>query len=131
MKKLNLLVLLLSFSVSLNLFAAPTWIAICNDGQNIQYNQTQNGTGFLYMKVKADNGQVSTYQMARLNQSFYNGIAICGSVVGNGNTNNGGPITELCINKDRKTVYVKYHHPYEGGEVKSGVFCSANVRINQ
>ena len=119
----------LSFLTSGSVFA-KTWIATCTDGKNIQYNQTENGTGFMYMKVKDSSGNYSIYQMARLEQTFSNGTAICGTVLENGTGNSGKPITQLCANKSRKTIYVKYKHPYDSSQpVKSGVFCKAKVVI--
>ncbi len=111
---------------------AATWIAVCNDGKNIQYNQTLDGNGFLYMKVTDQNGASHTYQIAKLEQSFYNKIAVCGSVLENGTgsaATGGHPITQICANKDRKNIYVKYKHPYEDKPFESGVYCAADVTI--
>jgi hypothetical protein len=111
---------------------AATWIAICNDGQNIQYNQTLNGSGLLYMKAKDSKGRMHTWQIAKMEQTFYNGTAICGSVLENGRGNaatGGHPITQVCANKSRKTIYVKYKHPYEKKDFQSGVFCKAKVTV--
>ena len=110
--------------------SAKTWIGICNDGQNIQYNQTENGNGFLYMKVKDARGSSHTYQIARLKQTFKNSVAICGTVIKNGTGSQGLPITQVCMNRSRKNIYVKYKHPYEANRaIKSGTFCGARVRI--
>lgn len=111
---------------------AATWIATCNDGKNIQYNQTLKGAGLLYMKVKDSHGKYHTWQIAKLKQTFYNGIAICGTVTGNGYGNAAtghNPITQICANKSRKNIYVKYKHPYVVKPFESGVYCSANVVI--
>jgi hypothetical protein len=104
---------------------AATWIAICNDGKNIQYNQTVGGNGFLYMKT--DKG---IYQVARLTQTFMNGIAICGAVVGNSPGPN--PITQVCANMDRKIIYLKYQNPTVPNPPieDAGTFCTATVRIS-
>lgn len=123
---------LLAFCMSItlsSLASAKTWIAVCNDGKNIQYNQTENGNGFLYMKVK--NGvKTHIYQVAKLNQTFNNGVAICGTVIENGTGNQGHPITQVCANKSRKTIYVKYKHPYDASRPwESGVFCRARVVV--
>ena len=126
MKKL--LVTLL-FLTSYCAFSA-TWVGICNDGKNIQYNQTEEGRGILYMKVKDDQGRYSTYQMGVLEQTFENGISICGTFVGNANGSFGGPMTQLCMNRSRNIIYVKYQHPYQDQPMKSGVFCNAQVFIN-
>ncbi|HEY4943013.1 MAG TPA: hypothetical protein VII56_16410 [Rhizomicrobium sp.] len=104
---------------------AATWIATCNDGKNIQYNQTVSGNGFLYMKT--DKG---IYQVSRLTQTFLNGIAICGSV--NGNSTGPFPITQICANKDRKIIYLKYQNPTLPSPPieDAGTFCTADVRIS-
>lgn len=86
---------------------------------------------FLYMKVKDSSGRLHTYQMARLTQTFNNGVAICGTVLENGYGNSQEPIIQVCANKSRKTIYVKYKHPYDSSKkIASGVFCSAKVWIN-
>ena len=127
--KLKSLLLALTVMVSGSAFAR-TWIAVCKDGKNIQYNQNENGTGFLYMKVKDSNGRMSTYQVARLKKTFDNGVAICGTVLQNGTGNTGTPITQICANRSRGTIYVKYKHPYDASQpMKSGVYCSANVYV--
>jgi hypothetical protein len=111
---------------------AETWIAICNDGKNLQYNQRLNGGGFLYMKVEDAQGKSHTYQIARLQQTFYNRTAICGSVIGNGKgspATGGHPITQICANKSRENIYVKYKHPTEDRPFASGVYCQATVRV--
>lgn len=116
-------------AVSAQAAAAETWIAICNDGQGIQYNQTIDGGGFMYMNVDMDDGSRSTYQIARLEQTFYNGTAVCGAVTGNGVGDDGTPITQLCANQSRNIIYVRYKHPYEDRPMVSGVFCTANVMV--
>lgn len=103
--------------------SAATWVAICSDGQNIQYNQTVGGAGFLYMKTP-----LGIYQVARLNQTFFNSIAICGAVVGN---SSGAPITQVCANMDRKIIYLKYQNPTVAGSpiVDAGTYCKATVVV--
>lgn len=108
---------------------AETWIGRCTDGKPIQYNQSIDGNGFLYMTVRMDDGSSATYQMAPLQQTFFNGTAVCGTVPGNGVGNTGEPITELCMNKSRNIIYVKYKHPYENRPVTSGTFCTARVDV--
>ena len=105
--------------------SAATWVAICSDGKNIQYNQTVGGNGFLYMKTS-----VGTYQTARLSQTFYNGTAICGAVVGN-TAAGAPPITQVCANQARKIIYLKYQNPTVAGAPvqDAGTFCAANVSI--
>ncbi len=126
-----LIVISIVLMASSSLAYAKTWIAICNDGKNIQYNQTVNANGFLYMKTKDSNGRYHTYQIARLKQTFYNGIAICGTVLKNGTGITGNPITQVCANKSRRNIYIKYKHPYiRNRPWESGVYCSATVSVN-
>ena len=123
--------ILLALVTSSPAFAA-TWVATCTDGKNIQYNQTLNGNGFLYMKVRDRDGRNHTWQIARLKQSFYNQTAICGAVLENGTGNaatGSHPITQVCANKSRKNIYVKYKHPYEVKSFESGVYCAADVEV--
>ena len=126
MKHFLLFVLFMSFS---SLGFSKTWIAICQDGKNIQYNQSESGTGFLYMKVKDKNNKTSIYQMARLKKTFFNNTAICGTVIQNGQGRSGQPITQLCMNKSRRMIYVKYKHPNGNEQTKSGVYCRARIIV--
>jgi len=103
---------------------AATWVAICSDGKNVQYNQTIGGTGFLYLKT--DTG---IYQTARLSQTFFNRTAVCGAVYGNAPAG-AEPITQVCINKSSKTIYLKYQPPTPGSSVVgAGTFCPATVTV--
>jgi len=122
---------LLAFGISSAAHSA-TWIASCSDGKNIQYNQTINGNGLLYMKVRGDKGRMHTWQIAKMQQTFYNGTAVCGSVLKNGRGNaatGNNPITQVCANKSRKTIYLKYKHPYEVRPFDSGVYCKATITV--
>jgi len=110
--------------------SAETWIAICTDGQNLQYNQTVGGNGFLYLKGK--NQPSGGLQIARLQQTFYNGTAICGTVPGNGTgsaATGGHPITQLCANRSRNIIYILYKHPYEDRPFEDTVYCDARVDV--
>jgi hypothetical protein len=110
--------------------AAETWIAVCNDGKNFQYNQTVDGNGFLYLK--GEDQASGGYQIAPLYQTFYNGTAICGTVRGNGTgtaATGGNPITQICANRSRNTIYMKYKHPTEDRPFDSAVYCSATVEV--
>jgi hypothetical protein len=103
---------------------AATWVAVCTDGKNVQYNQTIGGTGFLYLKT--DNG---IYQTARLVQTFYNKAAVCGAVHGNV-ADTAEPMTQVCINKSNKIIYLKYQNPAPGSSVVgAGTFCTATVTV--
>lgn len=110
--------------------AAETWIAICNDGQNLQYNQTVDGNGFLYLKgIDQPSGG---FQIARLQQTFFNGTAICGTIRGNGTgsaATGGNPITQICANRSRNNIYIKYKHPTEDRPFDSSVYCEARVEV--
>ncbi len=105
---------------------AATWVAICTDGKNVQYNQTIGGTGFLYLTT--DKG---TYQTARLVQTFYNGTAVCGAVHGNA-PDGAEPITQVCTNKSRGIIYLKYQNPTRPGSSvqDAGTFCKATVSLH-
>ena len=104
---------------------ATTWVAVCNDGKPVQYNQTVGGVGFLYLKTDKD-----IYQTARLSQTFFNGEAICGTVQANAPAG-AEPITQVCMNKSRQIIYLKYKNPSVAGSAvqDAGVFCKATVTI--
>ena len=125
-----LLFSLFLFSVNLN---AGTWIASCNDGKNIQYNQIMGGSGYLYMKVLDQSGLSHTYQVARLKETFYNGWAICGTVTRNGEGTalaGSRPITQVCANKSRGVIYLKYKDPTNPAkEIETGQYCTASITI--
>lgn len=101
---------------------ATTWVATCNDGKNLQYVQTLKGDGYLYLMVNKE-----LYQTARLSQTVEGEATICGAVQSNvqGGTN---PLTQVCINKSRQTISLKYQDPHAAGGVKDvGDFCAATV----
>jgi len=104
---------------------AATWVAVCNDGKNVEYVQTVNGTGFLYLKTNKD-----TYQTARLSQTFFDETDICGTVVGSAPASS-DPITQICANKSRQVIHLRYKDPTRpGGALQDGgVFCPATVTI--
>jgi len=104
---------------------AATWVAVCNDGKNIQYVQTVNGVGFLYLKTVKD-----AFQTARLSQTSLDETTICGTVVASAPTNS-DPVTQICADKSRQNIYLKYKDPTRpGGAVQdAGVFCAATVTI--
>lgn len=104
---------------------ATTWVASCNDGKNIQYVQTVNGAGYLYLKTGAD-----YYQTARLSQTFASDSVVCGTVKGNA-TAGADPITQLCIDKSRLVISLKYVKPgTAAAEAKEAEnFCAATVTL--
>ena len=104
---------------------AATWVAVCTDGKNVQYNQTIGGTGFLYLKT--DKG---IYQTARLAQTFSNAIVVCGTVYANAPAG-AEPITQVCANKRRKIISLRYQDPTKPGSKlqDAGTFCAATVTV--
>ena len=104
---------------------AATWVAVCTDGKNLQYNQTIGGVGFIYLKT--DKG---IYQTARLAQTFFNKIVVCGTVYGNAPAG-AEPITQVCVNKNRKIIHLRYQDPTKPGTTiqDAGTFCSATVTV--
>jgi hypothetical protein len=129
MKKLTMLFVLVGMMVSTSAFA-ETWIGQCTDGQRLQFNQTVGGQGSIILKTEAQpRGGI---RVAKLNQTFRNNVAICGTVIGNGYGNAAtgkNPITQVCMNKSRRIIYLKYKHPYENRPFKSFVFCDASVVV--
>lgn len=111
---------------------AETWTATCMGAQHVQYQQMKDGPGKLIVQVESGDGSKHQWQIARLVQTFYNGTAICGEVLenGRGNPDTGQhPISQLCTNRSRKTIYVKYKDPLNKGPFKSGVYCKAFVKV--
>jgi hypothetical protein len=104
---------------------AATWTATCNDGKNVQYVQTIDGVGFLYLKTSKD-----FFQTARLAQTSFDGTTICGTVTANAPAD-AEPVTEVCANKSSQVITLKYKDP----DVKTstmhdeGTFCAATVTI--
>ena len=102
---------------------ATTWVATCNDGKDIQYVQTVNGAGYLYLKTAKD-----YFQTARLAQTSADDTVVCGAVQGNVAAG-AKPITEICINKSRQAITLKYGNPSGGAVQDAGVFCAATVTL--
>ena len=104
---------------------AATWVATCTDGKNIQYVQTEAGVGFLYLKTGRD-----FFQTARLSQTSFDGTTICGTVQANAPAG-AEPITQVCTNKSRQVIYLKYRDPSVPGSSvhDTGTFCAADVTI--
>ena len=109
---------------------AATWVAICTDGQNLQYNQTVGGNGFLYLKTTGGTIPGNGTQIAPLNQTFFNGIAICGAVPGNGTGAGGLPLSQVCANKSTGMIYIKWQSPTPGTTMKDAPFCKATVTVH-
>jgi hypothetical protein len=102
---------------------ATTWVATCNDGKNIQYVQTVNGAGYLYLKTSKD-----FYQTARLSQTFAGDTVVCGAVQSNSPAG-ADPVTQVCINKSQQTISIKYIGATGGGAQDAGEFCAATVML--
>ncbi|HEY0281158.1 MAG TPA: hypothetical protein VGC27_00875 [Rhizomicrobium sp.] len=104
---------------------AATWVATCTDGKNVQYNQTVGGAGFLYLKT-----DMGVYQVARLSQTHASRAAVCCTVYGNAPPG-AEPITQVCADKVRKVIHLKYQNPAKPGSsvVGAGTFCSATVTV--
>jgi len=101
--------------------SATTWVATCTDGKALQYVQTIKGDGFLYLMVNKE-----FYQTARLTQTVEGDTTICGAVLSN--TAAANPLTQVCINKSRQTISLKYQDPHAAGGLKDvGEFCAASV----
>ena len=100
---------------------ATTWVATCNDGKNLQYVQTVGGAGYLYLKTAKD-----YFQTARLSQTSAGDSVVCGAV-----RDNSAAVTEVCINKSRQTISLKYRNPgAPNAEAQdAGEFCAAAVTL--
>lgn len=109
---------------------AATWIARCNDGQHLQYNQTVGGGGILYLWTTDGVIPGTGTQMAVLTQTSINADTICGTVTGNPTLPGGAPLSQLCANKTKGIVTIKWQSPVPGSAVKEGLFCKANVSVN-
>ncbi len=104
---------------------ATTWVAVCNDGQHVQYNHTAGGPGLLYFSIAPKGG----IQMARLTETVSNKSRVCGAVTGNSAPGLMPPLTQLCINFVPKTISILWHDPIHPATpvVDMGVFCTATV----
>ena len=102
---------------------AASWVAVCKEGKGVQYIQTVGGLGFLYLKTDKE-----FYQTARLSQVSFDGDTLCGAVH---ETTATEPVTQLCINKARQEISLKYADPtVKNGAVEEvGVFCPATVTV--
>lgn len=114
--------LLASAAVAAN---ATTWVATCNDGKNIQYVQTVNGAGYLYLKTSKD-----FYQVAHLSQTSATDTVVCGAVQGNVAVG-AEPIAQICMNRSLQNISMKYQNPStpKGAVQDVGEFCAAAVTL--
>ena len=104
---------------------AATWVAVCTDGKNVQYNQTIGGKGVLYLETA--NGD---YQGITLAQSSYDGNAVCGTT-GVELPSGAAPFIKVCANKTRKIISLRYQDPTKPGSKlqDAGTFCTATVTV--
>ena len=122
----------LLFTAALLALAAPqmasaaTWIASCNDGQKVQYNQIVGSHGDLYFRTAS-----GTYQVANTAQDSISADVICGNVTDNVPPG-GPPITQVCADKAKQVIFLKYKNPTSPGSpvVNAGIFCKANVSVH-
>jgi hypothetical protein len=107
---------------------AGTWVAVCNDGQHLQYNHTLGGPGLLYLS----SGQIGGLQIARLEQSFASKTEVCGAVTGNSPPGLLPPLSQVCINFVNKTIELLWHDPVHPAApvVVVGPFCKATITLH-
>jgi hypothetical protein len=107
---------------------AATWVAICNDGQHVQYNHTLGGAGLLYLSNPMTNG----LQIARLDQTSASRTMVCGAVTGNSPPVLMPPVSQVCINMMTKTINLMWHDPIHPATPAKdmGPFCKATITIH-
>jgi hypothetical protein len=107
---------------------AVTYVAICNDGQHVQYNHTVGGPGLLYFSNSTTNG----LQIARLDEVTASKSSVCGAVTGNSPAALSPPLSQLCIDLVKNTIYMLWHDPIHPAlPVKNmGLFCKATVTVH-
>lgn len=110
---------------------AETWVGRCTDGQGFHYSQVKDGKGIVYVTAIKKNGEPKVWPLATLQQSFYNEYAICGSERGTGKSKDGYAVSQFCMNKSRKTIYLKYKHPDGALPFEGAVLCKADIQINK
>lgn len=108
--------------------ATERWVAKCNNDQQIQYVQKYKGAGYLFMQVKTPFGDYKMFPMATLQYSTSNSVSICGVVSGNKDPQ-GQPIAQVCMNRDRNIIYMKFNHPRDKKGIQEGEFCKASVSV--
>lgn len=107
--------------------SAQQWEAKCTDGKNLHYLQTINGPGYLYMTVTLPNNTQRVFPYARLKQTMFNGEAVCGEILNGLKTRTNKPVTQFCVNRKSRLIYLKHQDPMETAPQSSGKFCSATV----
>ena len=125
---LNKIVIVLALLLSSQSVLAERWIAKCNDGKSIHYVQKYKGAGYLFMEVKSPFGEHKMFPMATLRQHSSTSVSICGVVAGNKDPQN-RPIAQICMNRDRQIIYMKFDHPQNNNGTQEGIFCKASVSV--
>ena len=123
-KILIVLILLISHQA----FASERWIAKCNDDRAIHYVQKYKGAGYLFMQVKTPLGEYKMFPMVTLQYSTSTSVSICGVILGNKDPL-GQSIAQLCMNRDRQIIYMKFDHPQDNKGIQEGEFCKATVNV--
>ena len=104
---------------------AADWIAVCF-GQDSQYTQTINGSG--YFHIANGNG---TYDTQKLVQSYYDGNIVCGTVDPKA-PQAMSEVAEVCADKVKKTVTVMTLADDVGKKItpqNAHVYCSARIDV--
>ncbi len=102
---------------------ATTWVAVCNDGQHVQYNHNDRRAG-----PAARTAPKGGMQMARLTETVGNKSSWwrCGGRTGRciRRRRLTLPLTQLCINFVPKTISILWHDPIHPSTpvVDMGVF---------
>jgi len=124
----NKILIVLALLLSSNTVLAERWVAKCTDGKAIHYVQKYKGAGYLFMEVKSPFGERKMFPMATLQQSTSNSVSICGVVLGNKDPQQ-KPIAQICMNRDRQIIYMKFDHPQNNKGLQEGEFCKASVNV--
>ncbi len=104
---------------------AADWIAVCY-GQDAQYTQTINGSGFFH--VANGNG---TYDTQKLVQIHYDGNQVC-AVADPKAPKAMSEVAEVCADKTKKTISVMTIADDVGKKItpqNAHVYCNARVDI--
>ena len=107
--------------------SAMQWEAKCTDGKNLHYLQTINGPGYLYMTVTLPDNSKRVFPFARVQQTMFNGQAVCGEIQNGLKTRSRKPVKQFCVNKNSRLIYMKHQDPLERQPQSSGKFCTATV----
>jgi hypothetical protein len=97
---------------------AKTLVAVCSDGQNLQYNVTIGGPGILYLRTPGGNFEVAQFDTG----SPSNQLEACGVESGQGSPSTN---SQLCINGHGQ-IYI---HPVSSSGASTKV-CSASVTLH-